>query len=119
MSIKGKRWKRPDDVVGIAGALNSLSTPHINFLAAGGFGPLVGDGQLPNYSPEKVVEVYYAFQLTKGLVATADYQLIVDPGLRRRSRAGARLRRSPARELLGAPLAFRRFGRRASALVDP
>jgi high affinity Mn2+ porin len=78
-SIKGTRWKRPDDTVGIAFALNQISTPHINFLATGGFGPLVGDGQLPNYSPEKILEVYYACQLIKGLVATADYQLIVDP----------------------------------------
>jgi high affinity Mn2+ porin len=78
--IKGTRWGRPDDRIGIAGALNMLTQPHINFLAAGGFGPLVGDGQLPNYRPEKVLEVYYAYQLIKGLVATADYQLIVDPG---------------------------------------
>jgi len=78
-SIKGSRWKRPDDTIGIAFALNQISTPHINFLAAGGLGPLVGDGQLPNYSPEKILEVYYAYQLIKGLVATADYQLIVDP----------------------------------------
>ena len=78
-SIKGSRWKRPDDTVGIAFALNQISTPHINFLAAGGFGPLVGDGQLPNYKPEKIIEAYYAYQLTKGLVVTADYQLIADP----------------------------------------
>ena len=40
---------------------------------------LVGDGQLPSYAPEKIVEAYYAFQVIKGLIATADYQLIVDP----------------------------------------
>jgi high affinity Mn2+ porin len=79
VSIKGSRWKRPDDVVGLAFALNQISPPHISFLAAGGFGPLVGDGQLPSYAPEKIIEAYYAFQLVKGLVATADYQLIVDP----------------------------------------
>ncbi len=79
-SIKGKRWKRPDDTVGIAFALDDVSGPHAGFFAAGGFGPLVGDGQLPNYAAEKILEVYYAFQLTKGLVATADYQLIVAPG---------------------------------------
>ena len=78
-SIKGNRWKRPEDTVGIAFALNQISTPHINFLAAGGYGPLVGDGQLPNPTSEKVLEIYYAYQITKGLVVTADYQLIVDP----------------------------------------
>ena len=79
LSIKGSRWKRPDDIVGLAFALNQISTPHISFLAAGGFGVLVGDGQLPSYAPEKIVEAYYAFQVIKGLIATADYQLIVDP----------------------------------------
>jgi high affinity Mn2+ porin len=79
ISIKGTRWKRPDDTVGIGFALDQISTPHINFLAAGGFGPLVGDGQLPNYKPEKIIEAYYSYQLIKGLVVTADYQLIADP----------------------------------------
>jgi high affinity Mn2+ porin len=79
-SIKGTRWGRPDDRIGIGGALNMLSQDHIAFFAAGGTGPLVGDGQLPNYTPEKIVEAYYAAQLFKGFVATADYQLLIAPG---------------------------------------
>ncbi len=79
LSIKGTRWGRPDDKIGVGGAINMLSAAHSSFLAAGGLGPLVGDGQLPNYSAEKVLEVYYALQLVRGLVATADYQLIVSP----------------------------------------
>ncbi len=78
-SIKGTAWSRPDDKVGVAGALNMLSSDHIAFLAAGGTGPLVGDGQLPHYTPEKIIEVYYAAQLFKGFVATADYQLLIAP----------------------------------------
>lgn len=78
-SIKGTSWGRPDDRIGVAGALNMLSSAHIGFLAAGGLGVLVGDGQLPHYSPEKVLETYYAVQLFKGLIATADYQLLIDP----------------------------------------
>ncbi len=77
--IKGTSWGRPDDRVGVAGGLNMLSQAHINFFAAGGLGPLVGDGQLPHYAPEKVIETYYAVQLWKGFVASADYQLIVAP----------------------------------------
>ena len=77
-SIKVRHGGRPDDRIGIGGALNMLSSAHIGFLAAG-FGPLVGDGQLPHYRPEKVIETYYAFQLFKGLIATADYQLLIDP----------------------------------------
>jgi high affinity Mn2+ porin len=78
-SIKGGRWQRPDDTVGIGFAMDWISAPHIAFLAAGGFGPLVGDGQLPNPSAEKIIEIYYSYQIMKGLALTADYQLIVDP----------------------------------------
>lgn len=77
-SIKGTRWGRPDDVVGIAGAVNGLSQDHRDFLAAGGLGPLVGDGAL-NYRRERVLETYYAYALNKALTFTADYQLIVNP----------------------------------------
>jgi len=39
---------------------------------------LVGDGRL-SYASENVVEAFYALQLFKGLTATADYQLLVNP----------------------------------------
>ena len=78
MRLKGTRWGRPDDEIGMAGALNMLSADQSRYLAAGGLGVLVGDGRL-SYAAEKVVEAYYAFQLTKGLIATADYQLLIDP----------------------------------------
>ena len=80
LSIKGTAWGRPDDRVGIGGAINMVSGEHAAFFAAGGYGPLVGDGQLPNYQAEKVFETYYAFQMTKGLVLTADYQFLSAPG---------------------------------------
>ncbi len=77
-SIKGTRWGRPDDVVGIAGAINALTRDHRDFLAAGGLGPLIGDGAL-NYRRERVLETYYALALNNALIFTADYQLIVNP----------------------------------------
>ena len=77
-SIKGTRWGRPDDVIGIGGAINALSRDHRDFLAAGGLGPLIGDGQL-NYRPERILESYYAFALNKQLTFTADYQFITNP----------------------------------------
>ncbi len=77
-SIKGTKWGRPDDVVGIAGAINALSQDHRDFIAAGGLGPLIGDGQL-NYRKERVLETYYALALNKMLTFTADYQLITNP----------------------------------------
>ncbi|WP_228749254.1 carbohydrate porin [Bradyrhizobium sp. BR 10261] len=78
VSVKGTKWGRPDDVVAIAGAVNGLSQDHRDFIAAGGLGPLIGDGAL-NYRNERVLETYYAYALNKALTFTADYQLIVNP----------------------------------------
>ena len=55
-----------------------ISPDHVRYLAAGGLGVLVGDGRL-TYASENVVEAFYALQLFKGLTATADYQLLVNP----------------------------------------
>lgn len=77
-SIKGTRWGRPDDVVGLGGAINALSSDHRNFIAAGGLGVLIGDGQL-NYRKERILEAYYAYAISKQLTLTADYQLITNP----------------------------------------
>jgi high affinity Mn2+ porin len=77
-SIKGTKWGRPDDVIGLGGAINALSRDHRDFLAAGGLGPLIGDGAL-NYRRERILETYYAFALNKQLTLTADYQLITNP----------------------------------------
>ena len=78
VSIKGTAWGRPDDRVGIAGAWNNISGDHSGYLAAGGLGPLVGDGAV-SYASENVFEAYYAFQLAKGIVVTADYQFLGNP----------------------------------------
>jgi high affinity Mn2+ porin len=77
-SIKGTRWGRPDDVIGIGGAINALSTDHRDFIAAGGLGPLIGDGQL-NYRTERILETYYAYAIDKSFTFTADYQFVVNP----------------------------------------
>lgn len=78
LSIKGSRWGRPDDTIGIGGAINGLSAAHRDFLAAGGTGLLIGDGRL-NYSTERILETYYAYSVIKGVTLTADYQLVVNP----------------------------------------
>jgi high affinity Mn2+ porin len=78
LSIKGSFWGRPNDTVGIGGAINGLSAAHRDFLAAGGLGLLIGDGRL-NYSPERIFETYYAYSVTKNFTITADYQLITNP----------------------------------------
>src|SRR5262244_1673239 len=76
--LKGTSWGRPDDRIGLAGAINALSPDHRDFIAAGGLGILIGDGQL-SYRPEKILETYYAVALTHGTTLTFDYQFVADP----------------------------------------
>jgi len=78
LSIRGSYWGRPNDTIGIGGAINGLSAANRDFLAAGGLGLLIGDGQL-NYRPERILETYYAYSLNKNVTLTADYQLITNP----------------------------------------
>ena len=78
LSIKGSYWGRPSDTIGVGGAINGLSEANRNFLAAGGLGLLIGDGQL-NYGTERILETYYAYAVNKALTVTADYQLVVNP----------------------------------------
>ena len=78
VSIKGSSWGRTNDTIGIGGAINGLSAAHRDFLAAGGMGLLIGDGQL-NYREEKLLEAYYAYNLNKWSTLTFDYQFIANP----------------------------------------
>jgi high affinity Mn2+ porin len=76
--VKGTAWGRPDDRVGLVGIVNGLSRDYRQFLAAGGLGVNIGDGQL-SYRPETIVEIYYAVGITKGITLTLDYQFIKNP----------------------------------------
>ena len=79
LSVKGTRWDRPDDTVGVGGALNAISSEARSYFAAGGQGILIGDGQLPSYAGEHIIEAYYKFALFDWANLTADYQHVVNP----------------------------------------
>ena len=78
-ALRGTRWARPNDTVGVAWVVEGLSAISRQYFAAGGMGILIGDGKL-NYRPEMVLETYYAFSPVKWAALTLDYQLVVDPG---------------------------------------
>lgn len=78
ISLKGTRWLRPNDVVGVAGVLNGLSRDHQDYLRAGGHGFLIGDGHL-NYGLEEIVEAYYLVKLAEHIFVTGDVQYIENP----------------------------------------
>jgi high affinity Mn2+ porin len=57
--MKGDRWSRPDDTFGLAGVVNGIAPQARAYFAAGGLGVVIGDGQLPRYWRERILEVYY------------------------------------------------------------
>ncbi len=83
LSLAGSRWGRPDDTVGLAGVVNRISHQGKLYLAAGGLGGIIGDGQLPNAGPEQILEAYYRVAAFSFAHITADYQFINNPAYNR------------------------------------
>lgn len=79
LSLGGNRWGRPNDTIGLAGAVNGISNAAERFFNAGGLGVLVGDGRLPNPAPEELIETYYKFTVMDGSTITLDYQFFQNP----------------------------------------
>jgi high affinity Mn2+ porin len=78
ISLKGARWRRPDDTVGLGVVVNGISAAHRQFLAAGGLGITVGDGAL-DYRSERFTEAYYNWKIAKHFHLTLDYQFAQNP----------------------------------------
>lgn len=77
-SIKGSSWGREDDTVGLAFALNGISSSQINYLNNGGYTMFIGDGRM-TYQGERILESYYSFKVYKNAYLSADYQYIRNP----------------------------------------
>lgn len=78
----GGPWKRRWDRFGVAFVSNGISRVHQQYLALGGLGFLLGDGQL-NYGRENTEEAYYTLHLWRGIFPSLDLQHIDDPGYNR------------------------------------
>lgn len=77
--LNGTSWNRKLDEIGLAFVGNGISAAHRNYLAAGGYGFIIGDGAL-NYSPELLAELYYKVNAYKNRIyLTPDYQFILNP----------------------------------------
>ena len=83
LSLKGNQWARPLDTVGVAVEMASISRAAQSYFAAGGIGILIGDGQLPRYGMEDVLEAYYSAQWTDWLATSLDYQFVANPAYSR------------------------------------
>ncbi len=71
--------ERPDDDSGFAFVFNGISAAHRAYLNSGGYGFIIGDGKLPHYGAESIIEAYYLFQLDKMLGISLDYQFVANP----------------------------------------
>jgi high affinity Mn2+ porin len=74
--------ERPDDEAGLAFIVNGLSADHRDYLAAGGYGFMIGDGKL-TYGLEKIAELYYKAAVFKNVWVTGNYQFVENPAYNR------------------------------------
>jgi high affinity Mn2+ porin len=81
--VAGARWGRPDDTVGLAAAANQVSHAAKLYLAAGGSGGIIGDGQLPEAGPEQIIETYYSFAAFSFAHVSVNYQFVNNPAYNR------------------------------------
>jgi high affinity Mn2+ porin len=79
-SIKGLRWHRPEDTIGVAVIDNGISAARERYLDAGGLGVLIGDGRLPHPGAEQIVETYYDVAAVSWAHLCLDYQWVKNPG---------------------------------------
>jgi len=75
----GTRWHRPVDKVAVAVVSNAIKADHQEYLKLGGYGFLLGDGDL-NYRRENIVESYYTYHAWRGMFYSLDVQHVDNPG---------------------------------------
>jgi high affinity Mn2+ porin len=78
LQMGGPLWGRERDRLGLAYLMNGLSDAHRDYLAAGGYGFIIGDGAL-NYAPEQIIEAYYSWSPWAGLTLSPDFQWVRNP----------------------------------------
>lgn len=92
--FSGAAWGRSNDRWGVAWAKNSLSQGHRSYLAAGGVGFFLGDGQL-NYRPEKVLEAYYRIAMPDVVTSAGKMQSALSLGVQNLTNPGYNRDRGP------------------------
>lgn len=82
VGARGAWWHRTQDRAGVAFVSNAIKKDHQNYLAAGGLGFLLGDGNL-RYGRENILESYYTVHLWRGIYLAPGLQHINNPGYNR------------------------------------
>jgi len=78
-SIKGMRWHRAEDTLGMVLIDNGISADREQYFNDGGLGVLIGDGKLPHPAPEEILETYYSLHVGLQVYLTLDYQWVKNP----------------------------------------
>jgi len=76
--MKGMRWGREKDAVGLGYAQSWISKIHATYLNMGGIDGFIGDGRI-NQRPEQVVDIFYKWHVISSSWLTFDYQHLVNP----------------------------------------
>jgi carbohydrate-selective porin OprB len=82
VGANGAWWHRKQDRAGMAFISNAICKDHQIYLARGGLGFLLGDGNL-NYGRENIVESYYTVHVWRGIYLAPGLQHIENPGYNR------------------------------------
>jgi len=82
IGANGAWWHRKQDRAGFAFVSNAIKRDHQTYLAAGGLGFLLGDGNL-NYGRETILETYYTIHVWRGIYVGPGLQHINNPGYNR------------------------------------
>ena len=82
VGINGAKWHRKQDRAGVAFVSNGIKKDHQIYLADGGFGFLLGDGEL-HYGRENILESYYTAHVWRGIYVAPGVQHINNPGYNR------------------------------------
>ncbi len=82
LNISGIKWKRAGDNFGIAQIVSGISKEHMDFLNAGLYGFIIGDGKL-TYEPEMITEIYYVANFAKAYFISGDLQFVKNPAYNR------------------------------------
>ncbi|HTP37935.1 MAG TPA: carbohydrate porin [Steroidobacteraceae bacterium] len=83
LTLGAKHWADARDTVGLAWVVNGISRQRRQYLAAGGMGVLVGDGQLTHAGNEQIAEAYYNLSVFDPVHLTLDFQRVRNPAYNR------------------------------------
>src|SRR5262249_38752615 len=82
IGLNDAMWNRKQDRAGVAFITNAICKDHQNYLAASGYGFLIGDEAL-RYGREDVFESYYTIHIWHGIYFAPRMQHINNPGYNR------------------------------------